>query len=301
MKKLIFITNNSLKLGKQVAQKANLLIGRANILKSAEGEILVRLKESVRGKEVYVLGSTFPPAENLLEFLILINTLKINKPKKIIAIVSYYGYAKADRTDRPGWSVTARLAAQFIETAGANEFIGITLHSERIEKFFKIPTHHLDAISLLAGYFKSFNKKDLAIASPDFGGIKRAKNFAKILGINNIVVVEKKRPTEKVAVISKITGDFKNKNIILVDDMIQSGNTIIENVKILKAQGAKKIYVTAAHITYSGNPIEKLKKANIKEIIITDTIAPPNNLPKKFKIISTAKLISDYLINKISL
>lgn len=296
MKNLIFITNSNSELGKQIAEKAGLQVGLVDILRSADGEVLIRLKESVDGKSVCVLGSSFPPAENLLELLILINTLKTNGAKKVTAIIPYYGYAKADRTDRPGWSVTARLVAQFIETAGADEFVGVTLHSEKVEDFFEIPVRHLDAISLLADYFKNFDRKNLAIASPDLGGVKRAEKFAGVLGISEVLTIEKKRPTEKTVIASKIRGNPKGKNIIIVDDMIQSGNTIIEAVKALKAEGALDVYVAVSHLVYTGGSTDRLGELEIKEIITTDTVPPSDNLPPKFKIISVAELIGNYLV-----
>lgn len=295
MNRILFATNASLALGTHIAERVGVPIGKADITRSADGEVLVRLKESVAGKDVYVIGSSHPPAEHLLELLILINTIKIHGAKNITAIVPYYGYAKADRTDRPGWSVTARLVAQCIEAAGADAFVGVTLHSERIQSFFKIPTHHLDAVPLLASHFRGIDTRNVAVASPDLGGVKRAKEFAKILGVSDVITIVKERPTEETAVVVKIIGEPKDKSIILVDDMIQSGNTIVEAVKALKMQGAGDIRIAVAHLVTSGHAIEKLETIGIKEIVVTDTVPLPDTMPSECTIISVTELIGNHL------
>jgi len=293
MKKLIFYTNSNIALAKKIANKSGLQIGKADIKKFADGEISVLIKEKVKNKEIYVLASSFPPADNLLELLILIHTLKVNGAKKIKLIIPYFGYAKADHIDPPGASLAAKLMVKLIEQAGVDKIIAIDLHSKRVEKFFKKPLIHLSAIPILAEYFKKKRIKNLAIVSPDLGGVKRAEKFAKILKIDKIITIKKYRPSFDRVKIEKILGEVNKKNIIIVDDMIQSGKTIIKAVEALKKGGVKDIYVAVSHLVFSGPSVSLLaKNKNIKEIIFTDTISPTSKLPLKFKNLSILNLIT---------
>ena len=292
--KTIFSTNSNSRLAKTIAEKAGLLLGKCEIKKFADKEVSVRIKERVKGKSVYVLGSSFPPADNLVELLILIHTLKANGVKKINLVMPYFAYAKADHIDLPGTSVTAKLMVEAIELAGADKITTIDLHSKRVEKFFKKPLKNLSAITVLADYFNKKRIDDLAIASPDLGGVGRAKQFAKVLGINKIITIEKRRSSfGKIKVIS-VLGEVKSKNVIIVDDMIQSGATIIKAVQALKKQGAKNIYVAVTHLVSSGPSIPLLiKNRTIKQIVATDTIPIKAKLPSKFKRLSVADLLSE--------
>ncbi len=296
MKKLIFYTNSNIALAKKVAIRSGLQIGRADIKKFADGEISVLIKEKVKDKEIYVLGSSFPPADNLLELLILIHTLKVNGAKKIKLIIPYFGYAKADHIDPLGSTLAAKLMVKLIEQTGVDEIIAIDLHSILVEKFFKKPLIHLSAIPILADYFKKKRIKNLAIASPDFGGIKRANKFAKILKINQIITIKKYRPAFDMVKVQQILGEVKGKNIIIVDDMIQSGKTIIKAVQALKKKGAKDIYVAVSHLVFSGPSIPLLtKNKSIKQVVFTDSILSKSKLPLKFKKLTITNLISSII------
>jgi len=296
MKKLIFYTNSNIVLAKKVANISGLQIGRADIKKFADGEISVLIKEKIKNKEIYVLGSNFPPADNLLELLILIHTLKVNGAKKIKLIIPYFGYAKADHIDPPGSTLAAKLMVKLIEQTGVDEIIAIDLHSLLVEKFFKKSLLHLSAIPILADYFKKKRIKNLAIASPDFGGIKRASEFAKILKINQIITIKKYRPAFDQVKVQQILGEVKGKNIIIIDDMIQSGKTIIKAVQALKKKGAKDIYVAVSHLVFSGPSIPLLiKNKSIKQVVFTDSILPKSKLPLKFKKLTITNLISSII------
>ena len=298
IKKIIFTTNSNPSLAKAVANRTGLLLGKCEVKKFADKEILVYVKENVKGKSVYVLGSSFPPADNLVELLILIHTLKANGVRKINLIMPYFAYAKADHIDLPGTSLSAKLMVEFIELAGANKIITIDLHSEQVERFFKRPLKNLSAITLLASYFSKKRIDNLAVASPDLGGVGKAKQFAQVLGINKIITIEKYRPAFDKIKITKVLGEIKGKNIIIVDDMIQSGGTIIKAAQALKKQGAKNIYVAVTHLVSSGPSIPFLaKEKSIKQIIITDTIPTKTKLPSKFKKLSVAGLLSETIKN----
>ncbi len=293
IKKLLFYTHSNIKLAKKVAKLSNLQIGKAIIKKFADGEISILIKEKIKNKEIYILGSTFPPTNNLVELLILIHTIKVNGAKKINLIIPYFGYAKADHIDPPGSTLAAKLMVKLIEQAGTDKIIALDLHSPLVEKFFKKPLIHLSAIELLANYFKKQKIKNLAVASPDLGGIKRATKFAKILKIKQIISIKKYRPSFDRVKIKQISGNINDKNVIIVDDMIQSGKTIIKATQALKRKGAKNIYVAISHLIFTGPSIDLLKKnKNIKQIIFTDSSSPKSKLVSKFKQLSIANLLS---------
>ncbi|MBI4992364.1 MAG: ribose-phosphate pyrophosphokinase [Candidatus Harrisonbacteria bacterium] len=292
--KLLFTTNSNPDLTKLLIRKAGLRLGKYQLGRFVDKEIKLELKEEVRGKEVCVLGSSFSPPENLLELLILINTLKINGVKKITAIIPYFGYSRSDHQYLPGTPINARLMAQLIETAGATKIITLSLHG-KTKKFFRIPITHLSAMPLLADYVKKLKIKNLVVACPDKGGIPLAKEFARALKIKNILTLEKSHPTPQQTKVIKISGDPRDKNIVLVDDMIQSGGTIIKAAEALRASGAKIIYVAVAHLVSTGPALNKLKTARtIKQVIITNSV-PIKNLPKKLKIVDISGLIARHL------
>ncbi len=293
--KILFSTNTSLTLARSIASKKGIRLGKCEISRFIDEEISLRLRESVKGKSALVIGSTFPPAENLLELLILINTLKINGAKKITAIIPYFGYSRSDYQYKPGTPINARLMAKLIEAAGAGKVITIDLHSKRIKNFFNIPLTNLSTTKLLAAPFRKMRRGNLSVASPDRGGIGRAKDFAKELGIKSLIKIEKYRPKPEIAKVIKISGTVKNRSVIMVDDMIQSGNTILESAKNLKKAGAKKIYVCATHLAAPSQAINKLNKyKHIEKIAVTDSISH-KKLPKKFAAIEIDDLIANNL------
>lgn len=292
MKKIIFSTNSNPELAKKLCKKYDFSLGKCDVKKFADQEISVFLKESVKNKDVWVLGSTFPPADNSLELLILVHTLKANGAKKVSLIIPYFAYAKADRVNPPGASAAAELMVQAIELAGTDEITAVNLHSSRVEKFFKKPLTHLSAMPLLAKHFENKKILNLAIASPDRGGVSRAKEFSKKLGINKIILAEKHHPDFDEVEITKISGEIQGKNVIIVDDMIQSGGTIIKAVQALKNEGAQNIFVAVTHLVSTGPSIEILnKEKNIAGVVITDTIPPKEKLPSKFEVVSVVDLI----------
>lgn len=294
MANLLFTTSSNPNLAKSLIRKAHFRLGKYQLGKFVDQEIRLELKEKVSGKKVYALGSSLPPAENLLELLILINTLKINGAKKITAIIPYFGYSRSDHQYLPGTPINAKLMAQLIETAGAKKIITLNLHG-KTEDFFRIPITHLNAMPLLASYAKKLKIKNLAVACPDKGGMPLAKEFAEVLNINEIIASEKRHPTPGQTKIIKIFGDPKDKNIILVDDMIQSGGTIARAAQAMKKLGAKDIYVAVAHLVPTGPALKILgSEKSIKQIIITNTI-PLKNLPNKVKVVDISNLIAKNL------
>lgn len=295
---LLFSTNTNPGLAKKIANKTKLRLGKANVGRFADQEISVLLKENVKGKEVFALGSSFPPGDNLLELLILIHTLKVNGAKKVIAIVPYFGYSKADHINPPGATLSAKLMAETIQLAGADRIISINLHSKLSERFFKIPLLHLDAIPILAEHFATMEIKDPVVISPDSGGITRARKFAKIINVRQVIAIKKCRPRFDQVKVLKVMGNVKNKNVVIVDDLIQSGGTLIKAAQALKKEGAQDIYVAAVHLVSTGPCVELLSQSKeIKQVIVTDTMPYPKKLPVKFHMVSVDKLIAQK-INK---
>lgn len=299
---MIFYINNSRQLALSIAKKTGLRLGKFFVSKFKDGEIFAQLKEDVRGKEVYILGSGNPPADNMLGLLILTNTLKENGVRKVNLIMPYFAYAKSDRVAPNGFSLNAKLMANLIKTAGADKVISINIHSKLAENFFTIPLTRLSAMPLLAGEFKKLKVKDLKVVSPDIGGTERAKDFARALGISDIVVIKKTRPAPDKVKVLEVGGDVKNKNIVIVDDMIQSGGTILKAVEILKKHGAKDIYIAVAHFLFSGPALPLISKnKSIKKVFITNTVTwrshrQVKKLPEKFKVVRIDNLISDAIL-----
>lgn len=298
----MFATGTNQALAKQIAAKAGWEWGKAELDRFADGEVRFVLKEDVAGQESAVLGSTSPPGENLLELVTIINTLKINGAKSVIAVIPYFGYAKSDRVERAGLPVNARLFAQFFKAAGADKVIAVNLHSEAVESFFKLPLVHLSSIPLLADHFARLGEHsagydlNLMVATPDLGGEKRAREFADFLGVDHVVVVEKRRPADDQAEVVKVRDGVEGKDVVVVDDMVQTGGTLLAAGEALKKMGAKDIYIAVTHFVFSAGAVEKLAAVPyFKEIVITDTITPPENLPEKFKVLTVEPLLVNAL------
>jgi len=298
MKYFLFSTKSNPGLAMKLIEKAPCLAGgKCLISHYKDGEILVHIDENIKGKKVFVLGSTFPPAENILELIILINTLKENGAKKIIVLMPYFGYGKQDKMKYSGDAMSAKLMANIIDLAGADKIIALDLHSEMAGSYFK-KLKHLSAVDTLAAYFKNIGLKKTVIISPDKGGIERAKRFASCLEIKKIVVIEKYRPKVDENKVIKIKGRVKGRNIIIVDDMTQTGGTLIESAKALKKEGAGDIYIALTHLVPTGPAIKNLEKdRNIKKIVVTDSIKLPPGLykSKKFEIISCVDIFANNL------
>jgi len=291
MAKILFSTNSNKDLAKSIAVKAKIKLGQVEISSFADQEKKIVLKDGVKGKNIYVLGSTNAPTDNLVELLILINTIKINRGKNIKVIIPYYGYGKSDHLYKTGTSLNAKLIARLLKEAGAQKIISINLHSRKVENFIS-NLKHLNAIPLLAQEYNKLKLEDLAIASPDQGGIIRAKYFAQEIGVKDLITIKKSHPRPDQVRVVKIKGKVKNKNIIIVDDMAQSGNTLTEAAKNLKIGGAKNIYIALVHLVSIGPAIKRLSQdKNIKMVITTNSIAN-KNLSKKFKVVKIDDLIS---------
>ncbi|NLE75928.1 MAG: ribose-phosphate pyrophosphokinase, partial [Chloroflexi bacterium] len=263
---------------------------RADIFQFPNENIFVRLKESVRAKDVFVIQPTSTPVnKNLVELLIMIDTLRRDSAGRITAVVPYYGYGRSDRKDQPRVPITARLVADLITAAGADRFLLIDLHAGQIQGFFSIPGDELTAFHLLSEYFQEKDLTNAVVVAPDIGASKRARNFAEKLGVP-LVVVEKRRinhPDGSTPEVLNLIGEVRGKNAIIIDDEIDTAGTITDAARFLQREGAVDIYAAATHAIFSPPAIERLSKAPLKEIVVTNTVpVPPEKRLPNMEILS---------------
>jgi ribose-phosphate pyrophosphokinase len=280
-------------LARKVCEYLSLPLGRLQITRFPDGEIDLKLMEDVRGADVYVIQPTCPPVnEHLMEMLILIDCLRRASAERITAVIPYFGYARQDRKAEGRVPISAKLVANMITTAGAHRALSVDLHAAQLQGFFDIPMDHLYAAPVLVDYFRRLELKDLTIVSPDVGGIKMARAYAKRLNAG-LAIVDKRRsgPTEIEAM--HVIGDVKNQNLILVDDMISTGTSITEAARACRKEGAKDIYICGTHAVLSGKAVEKLSKAPVKEVVVTDTIPTAGKEFPTLKVLSIANLLGE--------
>ena len=281
-------------LAEEVAKRLNIGLTPIDIHKFNDGEIYVRILESVRGCNVFVIQPTSPDANlHLMELLIMVDALKRASPKRITAVIPYFGYSRQDRKTKPREPITAKLVAKLIEAAGVDRVMTFDLHVAQVQGFFDIPSDNLDLTPVYAEYILNKKLKDIVFVAPDVGSAPRARALARVIHAP-IAIVDKRRPEQGVAKVEHIIGDVKDKTAILVDDIIDTAGTITESASMLKKYGAKDIYVLATHPVLSGPAIKRLQKAPIKEIFVTNTIELPKQKKiKKIKVISIAPLLSE--------
>ncbi len=300
-KKMILFTGNANpELARHIAKNLKTDIGDALVGKFPEGEVMVKINENVRGKDVFVIQSTCPPNtnDNMMELFIMIDALRRASAKRITAVVPFYGYARQDRKDQPRVPITAKLIANLITEAGADRVLTMDLHAGQIQGFFDIPVDHLLAAPVFIDYFKKKKLDNLIVATADIGGIKLAWYFAEKLGTEIAITDKKRRGPESVEAMH-IIGDVKGKNVLIPDDMLATGGTLVQAAKFLKAKGAKDIYACMTHGLFSGTALEKIADSPIKEVVVTDTIPQDARKGvKKVKVLSVSGLFAE-AINRI--
>jgi len=238
----VFTGNANRELVKNICQELGITLGTCDVTHFSDGEINVNIGETVRGCDVFIIQSTNTPVnDNLMELLILIDAVKRASAGRINAVIPYYGYARQDRKTKAREPITAKLVANLLTTAGADRVVGMDLHAGQIQGYFDIPVDHLSAVPILAEYFKDIVDEDTVIVSPDLGGVTRARTFANILDLP-IAIIEKRRPKANVSEVMNVIGDIEGKNVILVDDIIDTAGTIVKAASVLKSFGAKKVY-----------------------------------------------------------
>ena len=289
----IFSGNANIGLAKEICKYLKIPLGKAEVRSFSDGEIFVQINENVRGSDVFVVQPTAAPVhKNLMELLIMVDALRRSSADKITAVLPYYGYARQDRKVQPRVPITAKLVANLITVSGVNRIIVIDLHAGQIQGFFDIPVDHLFAAPVIIDYIRKMKMKDLVIVSPDAGGVERARAFAKRLDAT-IAIIDKRRPRPNVSEVHNVVGNVKNKNAILLDDMIDTGGSIVRSAEVLKEKGAKSVYAACSHGVLSGDAIQKLEKSPIKETIVTNTICMDDKKSKKIKVLTIAPLLGE--------
>jgi len=269
-------------------------LSQAKITRFSDGEINIRIKESVRGKDVFIIQSTSAPANsNLMELLIMVDALKRSSAKSITAVVPYYGYARQDRKAEPRVPISAKLVANLMETAGITRVVTVDLHASQIQGFFDIPVDNLYGAVLFNDYVKSKNLKNPIVASPDIGGVARARYFAKRLGLE-MVIVDKRREKANEAEVMNVIGNVEGKDVIMIDDMIDTAGTMVKAAKVLKELGANSVMACCTHPVLSGPAYERIEEGELDELVITNTI-PTTRKSDKIKVLSIAKMLGEVI------
>ena len=287
---------SNLKISKDIVRKLKLKLVNTNIKRFADGEIYVEINENIRGNTIFVVQSSSNPAnDNLMELLICIDALRRSSAKNITAVIPYFGYARQDRKVVPRTAISAKLVSNLITNAGANRILTLDLHAGQIQGFFDIPVDNLFATPIFARHIKkNIKSNNLVCVSPDVGGVERARALGRRINAN-IAIVDKRRPSPGKSEVMNIVGYVKNKTCIIVDDIIDSGGTIVNAAKALKDKGAKEVYVYITHAVLSGNAVEKIKKSQVRKLVITDSIDNSKKITKnnKIEVVSISSIIAE--------
>ena len=290
----IFTGNSNITLAKEIVKYLKMPLGKALVTTFSEGEIQVQIEENIRGKDVFIVQSTCtPPNKNLMELLILIDAARRASANRITAVLPYFGYARQDRKDQPRVPITAKLVANLLTNSGADRILTIDLHAGQIQGFFDIPVDHLFAVTTFVDYFVSLKVKNLVVVSPDVGGIKMVRAYAKRLQ-SPMAVIDKRRISGEDTEVMNILGDIEGKNAIIVDDIVATAGSLVEAAAALKKQGAKDVYAAIAHPVLSGPALKRIASSAIKKLFVTNTIPVENGKRhKKIKVLSIAPLLAE--------
>ncbi len=288
---LVFSGTNTRYLAEKICQELGCPLGNLVVTRFSDGEFAVSYEESIRGKDVFLVQSTFPNSDNLMELLLMIDAAKRASASHIIAVIPYFGWARQDRKDKPRVSIGAKLVSDMLAAAGIDRLITMDLHADQIQGFFNVPVDHLYASNILLPYVQSLHLKDLVIASPDVGGSKRANTYAKYLGCP-LVLCNKTRARANVVESMQIIGDVKDKNVVIVDDMVDTAGTITKAANIMLEGGAKSVRACASHCVMSGPASERVQNSALEEIVFTDSI-PYTQRCSKVKQLSVAGLFAE--------
>ena len=268
---VVFSGRSSMDLAQRIADHIGQPLGRCEIKTFSDGELWMKYGENIRGKDVFIIQSTFTPAENLMELLILLDAARRSSARRITAVIPYFGYARQDRKDQPRVAITAKLVANLIRSAGADRIISMDLHAPQIQGFFDIPLYHLYSSALFIPHFKARAIPNLAVVSPDVGGIKMARAYAKRLDAD-LIVLDKRRDQHNRSEVLNIIGSVEGKNVLVVDDIIDTGGTFSNAVTALRKEGALDVFGACTHAVLSGPAVKRLVDSGIKKLYVTDTI-----------------------------
>ncbi len=287
----IFSGRSNIPLAEKIAHEIGEPLGEREIVNFSDGEIWVKYSDNIRGADVFIIQSTFPPAENLMELLIMIDAAKRASALRVTGVIPYFGYARQDRKDQPRVAISSKLIANLLTHAGVDRVLTMDLHAAQIQGFFDIPVDHLYSSAVFVRYIKDLKVPNLVVVSPDVGGIKFARAYATRLEAD-LVLIDKRRPKANVAEVVNIIGDVKGKNVLIVDDLIDTGGTFVAAVNALKTAGAADVYGACTHPVFSGNAFEKINSSPIKKLIVSDTV-PLKRQSEKIEVRSVAKLFAE--------
>lgn len=286
----IFSGSETLYLAEKIAQSYGKPLGEVNLQKFSDGEMSPYFNESVRGCDVFIIQSTFPPADNLMELLLMVDAARRASAKYVTVVMPYFGYARQDRKDKPRVAIAAKMVANLIAAAGANRIMTCDLHADQIQGFFDIPVDHMDGSSIFVPYVKSLELSDLIFASPDVGGVKRTRSFAKYFNAEMAICDKHRKRANEVASMQLI-GDVKDKNVVLVDDMIDTGGTMCKAAGLIMEKGAKSVRAICTHPVLSGSAYDNINGSVLEELVVTDSI-PLKAKSDKIKVLSLADLFA---------
>ena len=286
----LFSGRGTKELAEKIAHSYGKELGNVSVLTFSDGEFQVSYEESIRGQNVFIIQSTTPPSDNLIELLLMIDAAKRASAAQIIAVLPYYGYARQDRKDQPRVAIGAKMVADMLAAAGANRVMTMDLHADQIQGFFNVPVDHLYASTIFLPYIKDLGLSNLTIAAPDMGGSKRANAYAKYLK-SEIVICYKQRTKANVVDQMTAIGEIEGRNIVLVDDLVDTGGTLTKAADMMMERGALSVRAVCTHAVLSGKAYENLEKSKIVELIVTDTI-PLKQQSSKVKTLSVAPLFA---------
>ena len=286
----LFGCRQSMDLAKSIAVEYGASLGQVNFSTFSDGEFQPSFEESIRGRRIFLIGSTHPSSDNLMELMLMIDAAKRASARHITAVIPYFGWARQDRKDKPRVPIGAKMIAKILEAAGATRIVTMDLHADQIQGFFEKPVDHLYASSLFIPYLKSLNLSDLTIASPDMGGSKRAYAYSKTLE-SDVVVCYKQRQKANVISHMELIGDVTGKNVVLVDDMVDTAGTLTKAADVMMERGAKSVRAICTHAILSGKAYERIEKSKLEELIVTDSI-PLKKESSKIRVLSCASLFA---------
>ena len=289
---MVFSGTNTRYLAEKICQSLGCPLGNLVITKFSDGEFAVSYEESIRGRDIFLVQSTFPNSDNLMELLLMIDAAKRASAKSIIAVVPYFGWARQDRKDKPRVSIAAKLVSDLLTTAGIDRLITMDLHADQIQGFFNVPVDHLYSSSVFVPYIESLKLEDMVIASPDVGGAKRANGYAKYFHCP-LVLCHKQRMKANVVANMTIIGDVVDKDVVLVDDMIDTAGTICKAADLMKERGARSVRCLSSHALMSGPAVERVNASALEEVIFTDSIPFDSARCEKVSVISIAELFAN--------
>lgn len=287
------------KLANEIADKYGQSIAEYERQSFSDGEFQISINETVRGCDVFIIQSTIPPADNLMEMLLMIDAAKRASAHKIIAVIPYFGWARQDRKDKPRVAIGAKLVANMLVSAGVDRVMTMDLHADQIQGFFEVPVDHLFASTLFAPYLKSKNLDNLIIAAPDAGGSKRANAYAKYLDVDLALCYKQRKKANEIESMT-IIGDVKGKDVVIIDDMIDTAGTLTKSAQLFIEHGAKSVSACCTHALLSGPAHERIENSVLKELVVTNTI-PLKEENKKIKVLSVASLFSDVMKQHVNL